>query len=55
MIPKSLTYKLVLKSTGFVIAEGSKKEMEKLQKQTPNTRIWISKPTSTLGQYLGKG
>jgi hypothetical protein len=40
MIPKSTSYKLV--KDNVVIAEGSKKDMMKLMKKTPDTKVWLT-------------
>jgi hypothetical protein len=50
MILKSTMYKLVNKD-GVVIAEGSKKDITKLQKQNRDCKIWIS-PNSKIGDIL---
>jgi GTP-dependent phosphoenolpyruvate carboxykinase len=55
MIPKSLLYKLTNEES-IVLAEGSKKDMERLQKKYKKEgkvyRIWIGSCSTQLGQKM---
>lgn len=56
MISKSISYKLVNKSTGLVEAEGSASAMRKLRKQKPDRslfEVYLSTNRPMVGQQIG--
>lgn len=56
MISKSISYKLVNKSTGLVEAEGSASAMRKLRKQKPDRsrfEVYLSGNSPMVGQKIG--
>ena len=56
MISKSISYKLVNKSTGLVEAEGSASAMRKLRKQQPDRsqfEVYLSTNRPMVGQQIG--
>lgn len=50
MIPKSLIYKLVRKADNIIIAEGNKKDIQKLAKKNPDSFVGIGSHKSTIGE-----
>ena len=55
MISKSISYKLVNKSTGLVEAEGSASAMRKLRKQKPDQsrfEVYLSGNSPMVGQQI---
>ncbi len=53
MISKSISYKLVNKSTGLVEAEGNAKAMRKLRKQQPEQfEVYLSTNKPMIGQKM---
>lgn len=52
MIPKSTCYKLVRNSDNTIIAEGSSKNMARLQRANPGTRVWLSGSAPAVGKTI---